>query len=593
MTKVLTMFMLMVTCFESTYANEFLVQSFEKVENGLSALRFERVDVNDIPCAIIKVRTDIPKPFVFDANLGIEGNIEYNENNEIWIYVSEGERQLTVAKEGFVTLKYTIPQKIETSSVYSLVLKARDNKISVVIISNPTDAEKWIDGELVGTQESFDIEMGEHRLEVKKEGYKNYLHTITIDDKNSLFRNINLVEIDLVPVQIRSKPQGAIVYIDDVDRGKTPLPLWLYPGKYNMKLALSGHAEMVKVINIDEGGNNEIFSDLEKISGSLILRITPKNTKVLLNKQKYDSQQIIELAPGTYRIEIEKDGWYAESDNLTVEQGTIMEKKYSLKQKTGNLRFSALPLEAIVNMNDDDERLYQSWSGMKYLKQIPVGIYTLECEAEGFESVNKRITIEENSTQTIDISLVVSESNTQDWERVQAQESTTEIANSSSGFKMGIMSGIPIYLSAGLADLEAAPVYGICLETPFYLIQLPTLGFSINASLGAEIGYFDFNSEYSNANYSGFIMLGILNSVLFELDNRPVFLEAGVGYFGASAGSILGVAYNVEHQNLPLMIKPYIRTNLVLVSGEESTTSELNSVAWLNVGLNLSYIFSK
>ena len=85
----------------SLNANEFEVKSIEKIENDLSARRFERRDVNNNSCAIIKIVTDIPKPFAFDANLGIEGSVEYKENNEIWLYVSPGERQITIAKDEF------------------------------------------------------------------------------------------------------------------------------------------------------------------------------------------------------------------------------------------------------------------------------------------------------------------------------------------------------------------------------------------------------------------------------------------------------------------------------------------------------------
>jgi formylglycine-generating enzyme required for sulfatase activity len=423
-------------------------------------------DDNNRIAAAIKVISDM-EGFTYQSNNGIV-EVEHSPGVDM-VYLQPDERVLEIYKSGYEPLKVILSEysiKLESRQVWELKVTGEKKPIGVVIYSNPPNAEKILNGTSLGTGRSFDIPPGTHTLVLKKTGYKSLNRTIKVDDNNKVFDNLTLQEIDIVPVQIKSDPQGATVFIDAIEKGKTDLPLWLYPGDYNMKLTLSGYLDVNKNITVVEGRTNTFNESLVKNSGYLKISIQPadailtingkqhtpgnielvpgtynlsiiksgylsqeetiklelgesitrsytltknvgtlnintipKDAAVIINKQNYGLRRSIELSPGQYRIEVEKDGWYGESETVTIHLGETTSKTYNLKQMTGSLQFSVLPLEATVRMLDATGNVYKSWTGMQYLKDIPVGQYTLECKADKHKTLKREIVITENATE--------------------------------------------------------------------------------------------------------------------------------------------------------------------------------------------------
>ncbi len=169
-------------------------------------------------------------------------------------------------------------------------------------------------------------------------------------------------------------------------------------------------------------------------------------------------------------------------------------------------------------------------------------------------------------------------------EAMLAEEGTmeTEVTGGSAviGYTAGIMAGYPVYMSSGLDDGQAAPVFGVVVATPF--------GFAVGPfeiGIGAELGMFDFTDVQE---YSGIVAIATLNTALVETAQGPISAELGGGYYGASLGATAGATYSYAVPNMPLVVKPYVRANLTLDSGG----NEIGSVAWINAGLYLSYDIS-
>jgi len=112
MKKILTI--LLFTISVTLFASEFKVRSFDFNQNDLSARRNPRTDANDENCAIIKVSCDIPN-LNFDSNAGIVGEIEYKKG-EYWVYVSPGEKEIDVFKEGYEKLSFFISPNIKSNN---------------------------------------------------------------------------------------------------------------------------------------------------------------------------------------------------------------------------------------------------------------------------------------------------------------------------------------------------------------------------------------------------------------------------------------------------------------------------------------------
>jgi hypothetical protein len=177
-------------------------------------------------------------------------------------------------------------------------------------------------------------------------------------------------------------------------------------------------------------------------------------------------------------------------------------------------------------------------------------------------------------------------------EAMLADEGTmeSEVTSGSAliGYTVGLMGGYPVYMSSGMAAGEAAPVFGLIAATPF--------GFAVGPfeiGVGAEIGMYNFNGDSELLSYDGIVAIATLNTTLLETAQGPISAEIGGGYFGASVGFTVGATYSYAVPGVPLVVKPYVRANATLDSGQDLPgEDDSNSVAWINAGLYLSYDIS-
>ena len=190
-----------------------------------------------------------------------------------------------------------------------------------------------------------------------------------------------------------------------------------------------------------------------------------------------------------------------------------------------------------------------------------------------------------DDTETVVEEAVVEEEDAGDaLEAMLAEEGTmeTEVTSGSAmiGYTAGLMGGFPVYMSSGLADGKAAPVFGIIAATPFGFAVGP-----LEFGVGIELGMYDFTD--AGTDYSGIVALATLNTALLETAQGALSAEVGGGYYGASVGGTAGATFNYAIPNIPLVLKPYVRANMTLASGD----NDIGSVAWVNAGMYLSYMF--
>jgi serine/threonine-protein kinase len=72
----------------------------------------------------------------------------------------------------------------------------------------------------------------------------------------------------LVPLTLRSTPQGASVYIDDSVKGKTPLTLMISTGKHRIRLSMAGYRDAGRQIVIEETMEYPLMFNLTSVNAS-------------------------------------------------------------------------------------------------------------------------------------------------------------------------------------------------------------------------------------------------------------------------------------------------------------------------------------
>ena len=97
-----------------------LVPSFRTLEKDLLARTQPRLDLNDVPCAIVRVSAADIETYTFEVN--IIGDVIY-QSGEALVYMTKGSRNITIKSNKFGMLKFDFPQRLEKQVVYKLDLK--------------------------------------------------------------------------------------------------------------------------------------------------------------------------------------------------------------------------------------------------------------------------------------------------------------------------------------------------------------------------------------------------------------------------------------------------------------------------------------
>lgn len=107
-------------CAGFVQAQELKVSAFQRMDRDLLARTQERLDLNDEPCAIVRVSVANAKNYTFEGN--VIGDVIYKPGEAI-VYMTQGSRNITIKSDEFGSLKYEFTQKLEKQVVYKLALK--------------------------------------------------------------------------------------------------------------------------------------------------------------------------------------------------------------------------------------------------------------------------------------------------------------------------------------------------------------------------------------------------------------------------------------------------------------------------------------
>lgn len=97
-----------------------LVPKFRVLDRDMLARTKVRVDINEDPCAIVRVSASDIETYTFEGN--IVGNVVY-QPGEALVYMTKGSRNITIKSNKFGMLKFDFPEKLEKQVVYKLDLK--------------------------------------------------------------------------------------------------------------------------------------------------------------------------------------------------------------------------------------------------------------------------------------------------------------------------------------------------------------------------------------------------------------------------------------------------------------------------------------
>ena len=241
-------------------SDEFVVNNFKKDISDLSARKYDKKDFNGDICALIIINTDL-EDLKFDANITIT-EVKITKDG-YRLYVSPTERRIKIKKAGFNTLDYIIPEKIESSVVYTMNLAKKLTVGFLKLNTIPVGADVMINGIKKGKTPFTDtLLQGNYKFLISINKYESLTDSFTVSPGAN-----TSIEKKLIPkfgsVQIKSNPEGAAIFIDDFPTGaKTPHKMELEGGKHTVMLTKENFEKKEHDFTLNNGKDFDIELEL-------------------------------------------------------------------------------------------------------------------------------------------------------------------------------------------------------------------------------------------------------------------------------------------------------------------------------------------
>jgi conserved repeat domain len=230
------------------------------------------------------------------------------------------------------------------------------------VTSVPSGASVYVDGIYKGVTpiDDLTIPSGQHTLRVSLAGYTDDVRTFTITAGWGTD-----VHVVLTPstggLTLNTQPQGAIVILDGVVKGTTPVTVTeLVPGAHTVRFSLAGYQEDTETITVTAGQTVDYTFTLLQVTqaattGGWNLNTIPSGATVVVDGVVKGTTPITlsGLAPGSYTVRFSLAGYQEDTETLTVTAGLIMDYTATLSPvqqapTTGGLNLNSVPSGAIV-----------------------------------------------------------------------------------------------------------------------------------------------------------------------------------------------------------------------------------------------------
>ncbi len=260
----------------------------------------------------------------------------------------EGSYKLKVMSGGYKSHEGIIEIKPRTNRDIQVILETLPGKLS--ILSEPVGATVLLNNKAVGsTPLSLDnLEEGKYEVQLHKKNFQVWSEKINIQS-GQLSEIKGLLEVIPGEISISSTPSKALVYIDDIKIGLTPLLIQnKRPGATVVRIVKPRYKVQVEQVTIKPGETTKIISELHKLKGKLTLvsgqsDVTAHVINIagdtLFNKNALPIHKT-PLDIGEYHVEMNKSGYYSYIDTITLEANKEVRIEKELKEKPAHITIS-------------------------------------------------------------------------------------------------------------------------------------------------------------------------------------------------------------------------------------------------------------
>jgi serine/threonine-protein kinase len=197
------------------------------------------------------------------------------------------------------------------------------------------------------------------------------------------------------------------------DACKTPCRFEdLVQGRYELEVSLSGYRTERRIVTVGKG-TKQVSISLQPAVARLNISSTPSGAEIYVDgsKRPQVTPAMIDVAPGTRRIRIQRAGYTPYEESVRVEADSIQQLKVELPEARGAAQAPARRGAGWIDVRTiprgADILIDGKNTGRKTPDRIelPAGTYTIVLYMPGYQAIRETVTIEANQTLQINKTL--------------------------------------------------------------------------------------------------------------------------------------------------------------------------------------------
>jgi TolB-like protein len=253
---------------------------------------------------------------------------------------------------------------------------------------------------------------GQHDVQIIKDGFETQRTTVAIQPKVTATRTMNLkatgesIEqlVDWSFLTITSTPDQAMVVVDGIEYGQTFFQDKIAPGKHSIRLSKPLYYSVVKDVELDPGGMQNLELNLKPNYGSIAISSEPAGARIMLNdRQELQSTPytVTPLQSGQYELSISFPDYRDYTQSVTISDGVETKINATLIPAFGWISLSTNPTAAQVLIDGRE-------IGVAPLAEyrLPSGNYVLSVRKDYYKEYQQMITIEDGKSLEQEIALL-------------------------------------------------------------------------------------------------------------------------------------------------------------------------------------------
>jgi hypothetical protein len=271
---------------------------------------------------------------------------------------------------------------------------------SISITTKPSEAKIFWDGVFKGnTTIALEDVIGNHRVKISKEGFKNVTSRISLYEDMPITRHFVLEPIN-GSIAVSSTPSGAIVYLDNDNMSViTPCMLNVNVGEHTLKLTKSDYFDETENVSVSVDKIEYVHVNLTGY-GSISISSNPDGAYVYLdNNYMNKTCELSEVVVGQHTIKLTKSGYFNVTKNVSVSVGITHPVRINLTECC-SISISTNPSGAKVYLDGN----YKGETP-KNISKVPQGNHSIEFKKLDYVSVTKNIQVSAGETTSVRVRL--------------------------------------------------------------------------------------------------------------------------------------------------------------------------------------------